>query len=171
MFSDLRQGIMYCKTKQGGLNTRCFMSHYDFRMGCDPPPPFCNRVVQKYKVVHLQLWFQNRVCDPPPLLQQDGSNKKVYFPMILNNNNINWDHYLTCRLPPQEKRTKFWRAGKRKETKREGATWSEKYFVPWLLAQRNALLLIASRNSWFFRKQSHTFRQFCALLDCVTSLS
>ncbi len=28
--------------------------------------------------------------------------------MILNNNNINWDHYLTCRLPPQVKRVFFY---------------------------------------------------------------
>ncbi len=40
--------------------------------------PFCNRVVQI----------------------------KKHFSMILNNNNnnINWDHCLTCRLPPQVKR-------------------------------------------------------------------
>ncbi len=40
------------------------------------PPPFCNRVVQI---------------------------KKVYISMTLNNNNINWVYYLTCRLPPQVK--------------------------------------------------------------------
>ncbi len=36
LFNDLRQGIEN-KTQQGGLNTRWFMSHYDFRLGCDPP--------------------------------------------------------------------------------------------------------------------------------------
>ncbi len=33
--------------------TKCFISHYDFRMVCDsPPPPFFNRVVQK-----ITWWF------------------------------------------------------------------------------------------------------------------
>ncbi len=36
----------------GSKNTRWFISHYDFRMGCDTPPP--------------------------PLLQQGGSNKSLF---------------------------------------------------------------------------------------------
>ncbi len=57
--------------QQGGSNiTRWFISHYDFRMGCDP------------------------------LLQQGGTTTKNYS-MMIRNNNMNQDHYLTCRLTPQ----------------------------------------------------------------------
>ena len=95
LFNDLRQGIAN-KTQQGGLNTRWFMSHYDFRLGCDPPsatwwfkkiqsgpsptmisdqngvwPPFCNRVVHKIQggssPTMISKWGVT------PLLQQGGS--------------------------------------------------------------------------------------------------
>ncbi len=29
--------VLQYKTQQGSLNTRWFISHHDFRMGCDPP--------------------------------------------------------------------------------------------------------------------------------------
>ncbi len=44
---------------QGDKNTVWFISHYDFRIGCDPLTGW-----QKYKVVHLILWFQNEEGPP-----------------------------------------------------------------------------------------------------------
>ena len=57
----------------GRLEYKVVVSHHDFRMGCDPQ--FCNRVVQIIKV----------------------------YSMIIHNNNMNQDHYLTCPLTPQVK--------------------------------------------------------------------
>ncbi len=66
---------------------------------------------------------KNKLCSktcgptPPPPIKR---RKKVYSMIILNNNiiiiiinnnnkkkNLNGDHYLTCRLPPQVKREKL----------------------------------------------------------------
>ncbi len=38
-------GVTHLPQQGGSKNTRRFISHYDFRMGCDPPPL-------------LQLWFK-----------------------------------------------------------------------------------------------------------------
>ncbi len=88
----------------GSKDIRLFISHYDFRMGCDP-------LVQQggyNKVVHLRLWFQNVVWPPSPTgwlkqggssqtkisecgvtppLQQSGSRNAVKFAPPNNNNN------------------------------------------------------------------------------------
>ncbi len=54
-------------------------------------------------MLHATKWFISlhdfRIgCDPPSIKRY----KKVYF-MIIFNNNMNQDHYLTCRLPPHVK--------------------------------------------------------------------
>ena len=36
-------------------NTRWLISHYDFRMGCEPPPHSTTGWFKKYKVVYLPL--------------------------------------------------------------------------------------------------------------------
>ena len=65
--------------------------------------PFPNRVVKKYKVVHLPLF--NSYMISAKKNQHISSNKKNYSMIIHhhhnNNNKINVDHYLTCLLPPQ----------------------------------------------------------------------
>ncbi len=57
-------------------NTGWFISHHDFGMGCDPTP-----LSQAQKVCSL-------------ILNKKKKKKK----------NLNGDHYLTCRLSPQEKK-------------------------------------------------------------------
>ncbi len=64
--------VLQYKTQQGGLNTRWFMSHYEFRMECDPLPLSATGWFKKYKVV-----YDFRMGCDPPLLQQGGSNKKI----------------------------------------------------------------------------------------------
>ncbi len=84
---------------------------------------------KKYKVAHLPLWFQNGVWPPlpPPFIGQTQTQKKFFTMIILlpnnnnnNNNNMKFDHYLTCRLPPQVKmrnRSKFAMRGGNRGTK------------------------------------------------------
>ncbi len=36
-------------------NTKWFISHYDFRMGCDTHTSSATELFKKYKVVHLPL--------------------------------------------------------------------------------------------------------------------
>ncbi len=58
-----------------------------------------------------------------------------------NNNNINWDHYLTCRLPPQVKRGKSrtmfnWNLSRSRVKKHQGESpiSNENTFPPALLS-------------------------------------
>ncbi len=101
-------------------------------------PPFvgCNRVVQKYMMVHLQLWFQNGVGPPfsnrvvqklqggssPTMISEWGVTppfatgwfkvEKSFPPNNNNNNNNkpnnnnNWDHSMTCRPSAAGKNSK-----------------------------------------------------------------
>ncbi len=53
-------------------NTRWRISHYDFRMGCDPPP-FGNRVVHLRKKFPPQQQQQQQQQQQPQQQQQLGS--------------------------------------------------------------------------------------------------
>ncbi len=63
-------------------NTRWFISHYDFEMGCDPPP-FPKRVVINTRWLISPLLLMCEKCPPPPYHN--------------NPNNNNWDNSMTCR--------------------------------------------------------------------------
>ncbi len=83
-------GVSPLPQKGGSKNTRWFISHYDFRMGCDPPSP--TGWFQKYKVFHLTLWFQNGgwalLCLFLKVVSSSNNN---------NNNTNNRDLSMTCR--------------------------------------------------------------------------
>ncbi len=61
LFNDLRQGI--------SKRTRGFISHYDFRMGCDPPSPTGWFKITRWFISHYDFRMG---CDPPPLQQGDS---------------------------------------------------------------------------------------------------
>ncbi len=66
-------------------NTRWCISHYDFRMGCDPPP------------LSATGWFILEKSFPP---NNNNNNNNP-------NNNNNWDRSMTCRPSAAGKKNNF----------------------------------------------------------------